>query len=80
MVVSMPINQHNIDELVKLGFKPAAHNSNPQAIRIAVMSRTYMLSSKRVLTNMVNSHQLEELMLIPDDEAQRLYYTTYLYR
>lgn len=80
MVVSMPINQHNIDELVKLGFKLMAHYSDPQTIRIQVMLRTYILSSKRVLTHMVNFHQLKELMLIPDDEAQRLYYNTYLYR
>lgn len=77
MVVSMPINQHNIDELVKLGFKLMAHNSDPQTIRIQVMSRTYILSSKRVLIHMVNFHQLKELMLIPDDEVQRLYYNTF---
>ena len=77
MVVSMPINQHNIDELVKLGFKRMAHYSDPQIIRIQLMSRTYILSSKCVLTHMVNFHQLKELMLIPDDETQRLYYNTF---
>lgn len=80
MVVSMRCNQHNIDELEKLGFKPAAHNSNPQTIKIQVMSRTYILSSNCVLTNMVNIHQLKELMLIPDDTAQRMYYNTFVWQ